>query len=236
VALAPEFAEDEVGALAQAFDRYQEKLHEYVRRERAFTADASHELRTPLAVIRGAIEVLLDQGRIDAAAALRLKRIQRGADELRDLLDALLVLARGDERPSNDARVRDLDNLVDDLLRDRQDALREKNLEVVRERESGVAIAAPAKVLGVVIGNLLRSVTQFAEGGVLRVRVRAGELSIAHDGAAEPANAADRRSNDNRREQPLGLGMIRRVCERWGWTLDENIDEDGRHGFALRFG
>jgi signal transduction histidine kinase len=241
VALAPEYAEDEVGALAQAFDRYQEKLREYVRRERAFTADASHELRTPLAVIRGAIEVLLDQGKIDAAAALRLKRIQRGADELRDLLDALLVLARGDERLSGDARVRDLDSLVDDLLRDRQDALREKNLEVVRERESGVVIAAPAKVLGVVIGNLLRSVTQFAEGGVLRVRVRTGELSIAHDGSAEADDGAGRRSNDNRREQrdvreqPLGLGMIRRVCERWGWTLDENIDQDGRHGFALRF-
>src|SRR5262249_57789649 len=65
--LAPGFAADEVGALAQAFDRYQEKLYEYVRRERAFTADASHELRTPLAVIRGAIEVMLDSGQCDAA-------------------------------------------------------------------------------------------------------------------------------------------------------------------------
>ena len=60
--LAPDFATDEVGALAQAFDRYQEKLYDFVRRERAFTADASHELRTPLAVIRGAIEVMLDSG------------------------------------------------------------------------------------------------------------------------------------------------------------------------------
>jgi signal transduction histidine kinase len=241
VALAPGFADDEVGALAQAFDSYQEKLLEHVRRERAFTADASHELRTPLAVIRGAIEVLLDQGRVDAAAALRLRRIQRGADELRDLLDALLVLARGDERAPGDARVHDLDSLVDDLLRDRQDAFRERNLEVVRERESDVAVAAPSKVLGVVIGNLLRSVTQFAEGGVLRVRVRAGELSIAHDGAAAAAEATSRRAQHavrelEVREQPLGLGMIRRVCERWGWTLDENTDQDGRHGFALRFG
>jgi hypothetical protein len=67
-------------------------------------------------------------------------------------------------------------------------------------------------------------------------------LCFAHVGAAAPADAAGRRPNDSRREQPevreqpLGLGMIRRVCERWGWTLDENIDEDGRHGFALRFG
>jgi len=98
--LASNFADDEVGALASAFDRYQEKLFEYMRRERAFTADASHELRTPLAVIRGAIEVMLDSG-CDAASALRLKRMQRGADELRDLLDALLVLARSDASGSS---------------------------------------------------------------------------------------------------------------------------------------
>jgi signal transduction histidine kinase len=236
VALAPEFADDEVGALAQSFDHYQQKLHEYVRRERAFTADASHELRTPLAVIRGAIEVLLDHGDISAAAALRLKRIQRGADELRDLLDALLVLARGDERSPGDGRVNDLDSLVDGLLRDRQDALREKNLRVEREREAGVAVAAPAKVLGVVIGNLLRSTTQFADGGILHVCVRAGELSIAH--AADSARIEDvaRRPDPDAGEKALGLGMIRRVCERWGWVLEENVDTNGGHAFALRFG
>ena len=238
VALAPAYADDEVGALALAFDRYQEKLHEYVRRERAFTADASHELRTPLAVIRGAIEVLLDHGNIDNAAALRLKRIQRGADELRDLLDALLVLARGEERTStsNDGRAQDLDSLVDSLLRERQDALREKHVEVERERQQGVAIAAPTKVVGVVIGNLLRATTQFADGGILRVRVRAGELRIVHEGDRTSSANGMRRLNLDAGEQALGLGMIRRVCERWGWTLDENVDVDGSHAFALRFG
>jgi len=29
---------------------------------------------------------------------------------------------------------------------------------------------------------------------------------------------------------------VRRVCERWQWTLDENIDADGAHAFVLRFG
>ena len=232
--LAPEYSSDEVGVLAQAFDRYQLKLHEYIRRERAFTADASHELRTPLAVIRGAIEVLLDNDGTSAATAVRLKRMQRGADELRDLLDALLVLARSDERVVED-RTPDLSALVDSLLRERADALAEKHLRLEGNRDAAVAVAAPPRVLGIVIGNLLRAVTQFAEGGVLRVQVAADALTVAHEGEAPAGGAADTAARIDTREHVLGLGMIRRVCERRGWLLNESVDAGGR-AFVLRFG
>ena len=225
--LASGFALDEVGALAQAFDRYQEKLYEYVRRERAFTADASHELRTPLAVIRGAIEVMLDSA--DAANVARLKRMQRGADELRDLLDALLVLARSDETEVTHAHTPDLDAVVSHALRERADALREKHLAVEHHGVAGVEISAPPRVLGVIIGNLLRAATQFADAGTLRVDVAADVVRIALH--APLANA----SMGDATDRVLGLSMIRRVCERWGWKLDEMPNSDGDHTFELRF-
>jgi signal transduction histidine kinase len=236
--LAPEFASDEVGALALAFDRYQEKLYAFIHRERAFTADASHELRTPLAVIRGAIEVLLDNGDCKPATTTRLRRMQRGADELRDLLDALLVLARSDEREASDGRTPDLCAVVDGLLRERADSLREKQVSVAREGVPEIAIAAPQKVLSVVIGNLLRATTQFAEGGTLRVQVAPYTLTIAHDVDVDVAGVAPTATmigGDNR-DYSLGLGMIRRVCERWGWVLDEATAESGGRAFVLRFG
>ena len=221
--LAPDFAVDEVGALAQAFDRYQEKLYEYVRRERAFTADASHELRTPLSVIRGAIEVMLDSA--DKASEARLKRMQRGADELRDLLDALLVLARSDEAEATTGHTPDLEVVVGNVLRERADALREKHLRVEYAGTSGVAVAAPSRVLSVIIANLLRAVTQFAEGGVLRVQVSANAVRIGHHAATSSSGEAS--------DRVLGLSMIRRVCERWGWTLEEMPLHDGDHIFNL---
>jgi signal transduction histidine kinase len=231
--LAPDFADDEVGALAQAFDRYQEKLYEFVRRERAFTADASHELRTPLAVIRGAIEVMLDNATCSKVDEPRLKRMQRGSDELRDLLDALLLLARSDER-DGDGPTDDVDAIVSNLLRERADALSERRLQVQHSGSPGVAVAAPQREVKVVIGNLLRVVTQFAEGGILRVQLSAQALLIAH---ARSANAAapSVSASTSASERVLGLGMIRRVCERRGWTLDENCGEGGERAFVLRF-
>lgn len=233
VPLAPQFAHDEVGRLADAFDSYQERLYGYVRRERAFTADASHELRTPLAVIRGAIEVLMEAGPCDDATVLRLKRVQRGADELRDLLDALLVLARSDDAGANEGKTPDLDQVVTSLLNERADALRERRVDVQHTSAPNIAIAAPQKVLRVIIGNLLRATSQFAEGGALRIEVTPQSLSIAHEGDA-PSKLPERRGLDTR-EHTLGLGMIRRVCERWGWRLEESVGANGDHGFALHF-
>ena len=229
--LAPDFAADEVGALAQAFDRYQTKLYEFIRRERAFTADASHELRTPLAVIRGAIEVMLDTGACDNVTETRLKRMQRGADELRDLLDALLLLARSDER-DGDTQTPDVDAVVTNLLGQRADALREKNLRVEHAGTPGVALPAPQRVLNVIVGNLLRAATQFADGGILRVQVSAESLLVAHGNGASSGLPTPRFDN----ERVLGLGMIRRVCERWGWALDESAGDGGEKSFLLRFG
>ncbi|HEY4352426.1 MAG TPA: HAMP domain-containing sensor histidine kinase, partial [Paraburkholderia sp.] len=229
---APNFAADEVGALAQAFDRYQEKLYEYIRRERAFTADASHELRTPLAVIRGALEVMLDSGTCDAPTETRLKRMQRGSDELRDLLDALLLLARSDEHAATGSS--DVGDVVKRLLRERRDTFNEKHLAIQYADAAGVLVAAPTRVLQIVIGNLLRAATQFADAGALRVEVKSGALSIEHrsDSAAAATLPSDPRIGT---ERVLGLSMIRRVCERWGWTLDERTADNGDRSFELRF-
>ncbi|MEP6485422.1 MAG: HAMP domain-containing sensor histidine kinase [Rudaea sp.] len=231
---APNFAADEVGALALAFDRYQEKLYEYIRRERAFTADASHELRTPLAVIRGALEVMLDSGECDPATESRLKRMQRGSDELRDLLDALLLLARSDERDLSAAASSDVGQIVDQLLRERRDAFNEKHLLIDYTQVDGVVVAAPARVLQIVIGNLLRAATQFAERGALGVDVKPQSLRIEHrsDMTAAAAIPSDPRIGT---ERVLGLSMIRRVCERWGWTLAEHTADNGDRTFELGF-
>lgn len=230
--IATDFAADEVGALAQAFDRYQEKLYEYIRRERAFTADASHELRTPLAVIRGALEVMLDSG-CDAATETRLKRMQRGSDELRDLLDALLLLARSDERDLATA-ASDVGHIVVQLLRERRDSFNERRLTVEQRDESPVTVAAPTRVLQIVIGNLLRAATQFADSGTLRVDVGAQRIRIEHRSQSAPLAAlpSDPRMGT---EKVLGLSMIRRVCERWSWHLDELTADNGDRTFELRF-
>lgn len=235
--LAADFAEDEVGALARAFDRYQERLYIFVRRERAFTADASHEMRTPLAVIHGAIEVLLDRNDHAPSNLSRLRRMQRGSDELSDLLDALLVLARGDELDGETSDTTDLGVVVSQILRDRADALKEKGLTLDFHAATPVILPVPRRVIDVVARNLLRAATEFAESGTLIVEVETTRLHIAYRGSAatsSPPPAPNEMAHE-RADRILGLGMIRRVCERRKWKLVENTDVPGARNFTLLF-
>ncbi|MEO8801893.1 MAG: HAMP domain-containing sensor histidine kinase [Rudaea sp.] len=235
--LAADFAADEVGALARAFDRYQERLYIFVRRERAFTADASHEMRTPLAVIRGAIEVLIDRNGHDPANLARLRRMQRGSDELSDLLDALLVLARGDELDGDASDTTDFGLVVSQILRDRADAFSAKGLTIQLRADTPAVLAAPRRVLDVVARNLLRAATEFAENGTLVVEVEPARLHICLQPLAHtkstPTTPTD--SGNGRADRILGLGMIRRVCERRKWKLEEDTNVTGARNFTLLF-
>jgi signal transduction histidine kinase len=86
--------DDELGHLAHAIDNYQARLVEADAQQLAFFADASHALRTPIAVVQGVAEVLLDEPGQDAANVARLQRLDRGAQELAELIELLFGAAR----------------------------------------------------------------------------------------------------------------------------------------------
>src|SRR5438046_8141440 len=58
---------DEVGRLAEAFNRMMTSLEAAFLAHRRFLSNASHELRTPLTVVRGQVELLEQENLSDQA-------------------------------------------------------------------------------------------------------------------------------------------------------------------------
>lgn len=95
---------DEVGRLAETFNRMLERLHRAYREleeaeavQRRFVSDASHELRTPLTTIRGNVELLKKMGDTDPETrAEALNDIAGEAERMSRLVADLLALARAD--------------------------------------------------------------------------------------------------------------------------------------------
>jgi GAF domain-containing protein len=110
-----------LASLALHGARLFEELHQANRVKSDFVANMSHELRTPLNVIIGYHALLLDGtfGVLDAEPTDTLKRAQRNAHELLDLVSATLDLSGLDARRITlEAREVDTPALVNELLRE----------------------------------------------------------------------------------------------------------------------
>ena len=84
----------EVEKLANSFSTYSLRIRRFVERERAFTRDASHEFRTPLTVIKMASGILLSEENLDDYSKKYVTRIKTSAQDMEELIDAFLILAR----------------------------------------------------------------------------------------------------------------------------------------------
>jgi signal transduction histidine kinase len=87
---------DELGELANAFDRMRTQLAALERARREFIANASHELRTPIFALGGHIELLTDEDMDDATRREFLAEMRLQVERLTKLATGLLDLSRLD--------------------------------------------------------------------------------------------------------------------------------------------
>jgi signal transduction histidine kinase len=227
-AMAPSYAHTEIGEIAEAFDHYRERLHEFIEREREFTADASHELRTPLATIQGAAELLRAPNVTAERQAGAAKRIERAATQMAELLSALLLLAREQPgSPDHEGAVVRVDHVVVDLVDGYRPVARRKGLRIELHVDEPVEVEGEAVLLSIVINNLLDTALAHTSAGSITVNVETHSVRIADtgEGIAErdiPYIFERRYRGSGRDNGPgagIGLSIARRVCDRYGWTL-----------------
>ena len=87
---------DEIGQLADAFDRMRVQLAQLDNARKAFVANASHELRTPLFSLGGFLELLMDEDLDEETRRGFIETMQGQVERLAKLSTDLLDLSRVD--------------------------------------------------------------------------------------------------------------------------------------------
>ena len=87
---------DELDDLGRAFNDLLDRLQISFQRQQRFTAEASHQLRTPLAAMLGQVDVALRRDRSADEYRRALQSVQRQAEQLKQIIEMLLFLARED--------------------------------------------------------------------------------------------------------------------------------------------
>ncbi len=87
-------------------------------------------------------------------------------------------------------------------------------------------VIAPPRLLAIMIGNLVRNGIQHTRRGSVTVRLVTGQVIVADTGDGLEAMPADRLfmagvqgAGASVTGYGLGLYIVRRICERYGWGI-----------------
>lgn len=234
--LAPHFADDEVGELALALDEYAARLTALVERDREFNSDVSHELRTPLAVIASTTELLQASPDLTDKLRERLKRIERASRQATEMIEALLLLSRAERRGPTFGEITNAARIAADVVESQRPQLRGKPIEFKLKVVHELQVDAPASVLAVVLTNLVGNAVKYTQEGEVVVCVLDDRIVVEDTGPGIDAEQAEKLFQRGVRGDGaggsgagLGLAIVRRLCDLYGWDISLAPRED-MHG------
>ena len=236
VRIGAQFAGNELEPIARSIDAFMERLDGFVEREQSFTSTASHELRTPLAVMRGAVELLEAQAADRPGASKALARIQRAVREMTEFTDALLALSREQGRDGTNDATCDVNVVLARVVEEQRSVAPDKRIELAVDGAAPMRVAAPESMVAMTIGNLVRNAVQHGTGGDILCRTHDRELVVRNAGALPAGDLAGApgRFTTHPHGHGMGLYLVRRICERYGWAIRLENSADGVIA-AIRF-
>ncbi|MBB6085956.1 sensor histidine kinase [Wenzhouxiangella marina] len=232
-------SDSEVVTLVNAFNQFIERMEAFIQRERNFTRNASHELRTPLAVVKANLDLLKKFDEPERRQRV-VERMSRTVRDMEALVETLLILARETESKLNWSSVV-LNDLVAEIFDQVVRAVPKAEVSVGMHARGLLEVDAPERVLAIVFTNLLRNALTYTEKGRVDVFIDHRGVSIKDTGCGmseadlermfEPFYRGHDRSNEG---YGLGLAIVRRLCDRFGWSLQ--ADSEIGVGTEIRVG
>lgn len=218
-------ASEELIVIADAMNDYLARNERFLQRERAFLDTTSHELRTPIAVIAGAAQNALADRQLGATTRGQIERIRQTAGDVEKLIGLLLVLAKDPSRLAEISERIALHTLLPEIVEDHRHLCSDKSLQLQCSVPEPCHIVAPADIVRVAIGNLLRNAIENSDRGTIVIGLdRDGVVHIQDPGhgmtpqqiSAIYSRLARGGDHDG---DGIGLALIGRLSEHLRWQL-----------------
>ena len=224
-------APSEAIVIADALNRHLQHSDEFMERELAFVRMTRHELRTPVAVIASTAEVALD-GKSEQSASDYFRRILQTTRDMEVLLALLLALAKDPERLRRSGEIVDVSRLIPSIVDDHRFLARSKRLQFELHCDMAVSVRAPEQIVRAAIGNLVRNAIENSDSGVIAIDTANGTtLTIRDPGRGMSEEELGRLYSElarsgGRGRGGIGLELIQRVCQHFGWGIRFSSEMD----------
>ncbi|OGR95945.1 MAG: hypothetical protein A2V88_10185 [Elusimicrobia bacterium RBG_16_66_12] len=220
----------EVQKLADTFDAMLERLDRAFREQRNFLYDVSHDLRTPLTALRGNIDVLLMDDKLDEGIRRQLQQMSAETGRLIRLTNNLLYMASADVGREAERRPVELDIVCLEVYRQARDLRPDVKMRLGNEDQ--VTVMGDRDLLKQMILNLVENGVKYTRSGgrvTLSLFKRDGQAAIVVEdtGPGIPAEHLPhifdrfyRAGNQDKSGTGLGLAIARWIADCHGGTIE----------------
>lgn len=221
------FVPSELDGFILALNKLFSKVDDGIQSKRRFIADAAHEMRTPLTALSLQAESL-EKESLSPEARAKVERLKEGISRERELMTALLTLAREQSKASLMHETIDVFELYLKLIDEQEVLADRKFIDLGVEGNARYKIVTDRMRLTRIMSNLLSNAIKYTpEGG--RIDLMANclddgrlELIVQDDGPGIPPEQMEHilepfyRVHGDRSEQVgtgLGLAIVKASCD-----------------------
>ena len=237
-----------LGVLGAAFDEMRDALagRNYVA---DYVQTLTHEVKSPLSAIRGAAELLQEEGMPQVERQRFLSNIARETGRIQEMVDRMMELTALETRRSLDTvQAVMLRPLLQDLANTAQDSASVRAIRILTHAPDDAAVDGDAFLLRRAISNLLDNAIDFSPDGgsvrlSLRVASRSVRIEVKDDGPGIPDYARDKvfekfyslaRPQSRKKSTGLGLAFVREIATLHQGRIElVNTNENAGGGGAL---
>ncbi len=208
----PDFSYKELNELAEIVHGSVQSVGKTLEREKEFLGFASHELRTPIATLRSNA-TLLDK--ISPSPTVKERevrdRILRASLTMKGITETLLWLNRENKEVISNEIV-DIEDTLKQVVLELEYLLSGKNIEMsVQTRPRSMPL--PEAAFRILLTNIIRNAFQHTINGTIQV--------IQDSNSVQVINTLPDEQTQSQTGFGLGLKLIRKIVDRFGWQLTE---------------
>jgi heavy metal sensor kinase len=227
---------DELERLSVSLNRMIARLDDAFQNSKRFVADASHELRTPLTILRGELETLIEDKRLEPEVRERAASMFEEAVRLTRIVEQLFTLSRLD---AGEARAEwsrfDLANMAKTTAEQMNLLAEDKNITIACDADQSVEVEGDPARLKQVVVNLLDNAIKYTQpGGAVQLHVRRANghavLDVEDNGVGIPREAlphvferfyrVDQIRSGDFEGAGLGLSIVKAICSAHGAEIE----------------
>ena len=209
------------------------------KNQKKFAENASHEFQTPVAIIKGKIDLLLQEATLNEETMRLLVSIEEAASRLSKINKSLLLLSKIENQQYDKLETVQLLPLIEKVKNLNEDFISDKNIKFVCEKTEELDFKINSELCFILINNLVQNAIRHnVENGEITISIKDKTLLISNTGTLEPLNQNTiferfEKKSTNVNSIGLGLAIVKEIAVANSIEIVYKY-ENKEHVFSLR--